>query len=368
MKANLSRNLALYLDERRPAAQLIVYDSVMPWVLDIAHDRGLLGASFFTQSCAACAVYYHLKRGLLRFPYQDSIVSLPALPTLRMDDLPSFSHLPDSQQIAVDILTNQFLNLERADWIFFNTFHSLEYEVLDWMASRWPVKTIGPTYLLLQKNERFSNNKSHMINLFEPKHEACREWLDSRETGSVVYVSFGSLVSLGKEQMEEVAYGLIMSNCSFLWVVRSSEIDKLPQSFDSLASEKGLIAEWCHQPEVLAHHALACFMSHCGWNSTLEALSHGVPLVAMSRNYDQNTNAKFIKDVWSIGIGVERGENGIIGREEIAMRIKQVVAGDEGIELKKNACKWKKLADEAVGKDGTSANNIEEFVSKLLRS
>ncbi|KAH6786592.1 hypothetical protein C2S52_006144 [Perilla frutescens var. hirtella] len=365
MKTNLSHNLAQLLDQGW--AKVIIYDSLMPWVLDIAHERGLLGASFFTQSCAACAVYYHLKEGLVRFPYQDSTVSLPALPTLGMNDLPCFSHALDSQQTAVDILANQFLNLERADWIFFNTFYKLESEVVDWMASRWPVKTIGPTYLLVNKTERFSN-KSHMINMFEPKHEACREWMDSRETGSVVYVSFGSLASFGKEQMEEVAYGLIMSNCPFLWVVRSSEIDKLPRIFDSLDSKKGLIVEWCHQPQVLAHHALACFMTHCGWNSTLEALSHGVPLVAMAQRYDQTTNAKFIEDVWRIGIGVKSGENGIIGREEIAMRIKQVVEGDEGIELKKNACKWKELADEAVEIGGTSANNVEEFVSKLMNS
>lgn len=131
--------------------------------------------------------------------------------------------------------------------------------------------------------------------MFEPKHDAYREWLDLKKTGSVVYISLGSMASLGKQQMEELAFGLIMSNSHFLWVVRPSEVDKLPQDFTSLASEKGLIVEWCHQPEVLAHHALACFVSHCGWNSTLEALSYGVPIVAMAQWVDQITNSKFIE-------------------------------------------------------------------------
>ncbi|KAL8491715.1 hypothetical protein ACS0TY_023345 [Phlomoides rotata] len=166
--------------------------------------------------------------------------------------------------------------------------------------------------------------------------------------------------------MEELAFGLIMSNCYFLWVVRSSEVGKLPQDFTSLASEKGLIVEWCHQQEVLAHRALACFVSHCGWNSTLEAISYGVPIVAMAQWIDQITNAKFVEDVWRSGVRVKAGESGIISREEIAKCIKEIVHGDGAVELKANACKWKDLANEAVQKGGTSTNNIEDFVSKLM--
>ncbi|KAH6834868.1 hypothetical protein C2S53_003868 [Perilla frutescens var. hirtella] len=359
IKAVFSANLAEFI--QRSPAKLVIYDSTMSWVLDLAHDRGLLGAPFFIMSSAVVSIFYHLKQGSLKFPYEDSPVSLPALPTLQINDLPSLSHpFMRSSQTAFKMLVAQFLNLERADWIFINTFDMLEKEVVEWMASRWPIKTVGPTFLLQQKHDKFSN---HTINLFEAKHDSYKEWLDSREIGSVVYVSFGSIASLDKEQMEELALGLIKSNCYFLWVVRSSEMDKLPENFNS---EKGLIVEWCNQPEVLAHPALACFLTHCGWNSILEALSYGVPLIAMQQWVDQNTNAKFIQDVWSVGVGTGVGENGIIGREEIAMCIEQVVGGERSIELKRNACKFKKLANEAVEYGGTSANNIQDFVSKLM--
>lgn len=130
LKTNLSLNLVGFLDERGGGAKVVIYDSIMPWVLDIAHERGLLAASFFTQSCAACAVYYHLKQGLVRFPYEESTaVCLPALPPLGVNDLPSFPY-PNLQRTVLDILANQFLNLERADWIFFNTFDKLESEVV----------------------------------------------------------------------------------------------------------------------------------------------------------------------------------------------------------------------------------------------
>ncbi|KAK6116775.1 hypothetical protein DH2020_049508 [Rehmannia glutinosa] len=355
-KAVVTQNLAKYIDAHKSyacPAKVVVYDSSMPWILDIAHDRGLLGASFFTQSCGVCAIYYHLRQGTIKFPYkEDSDVSLPCLPALEANDLPSFFEVIDPKHTVMNLLADQFLNLEK---------------VLDWMKSRWPIKTIGPTFSLLNTDTNHSDNKiNHMINLFEPKSEACTKWLDSRETSSVVYVSFGSIASLGKEQMEELAHGLITSNCHFLWVVRASEKDKLPINF---ASEKGLIIDWCHQTDVLAHPALACFMTHCGWNSTLEALSNGVPIIAVPQWVDQHTNAKFIEDVWRVGVRVRRCKNGIVGREEIAMCVEQFVSGDDkGVELKRNACRWKELANEAVQNGGTSANNIEDFVTELLWS
>lgn len=135
-KAVVSKNLRGYLDNRISSAggcsaKLIMYDSSMPWVLDIAHERGLLGASFFTQACGVCAIYYHLKQGTLRFPCEDdsAVVSLPALPQLVAGDLPSFAEFMDANQSVLKLLADQFLNLEEVDWIFFNTYDKLEKEV-----------------------------------------------------------------------------------------------------------------------------------------------------------------------------------------------------------------------------------------------
>ncbi|KAK4482614.1 hypothetical protein RD792_009778 [Penstemon davidsonii] len=371
-KREFSKNLAKFLDEPKSwdfSAKLIVYDSTMPWVLDIAHQRSLLAASFFTQSCSVSALYYYVKKGLLKFPYEDSeVCNLPFLPALEMKDLPSFSEFSDPKQIVMTHLVDQFSNLEEVDWIFFNTFDKLENEILDWMASKWSIKTVGPTFALPQKDTKLSKN--HMISLFDPIYnEACTEWLNSKETSSIIYVSFGSIASLKKEQMEELAYGLLMSNWDFLWVVRASEEEKLPPNFTSLALERGcLIVNWCHQTEVLSHKAVACFMSHCGWNSTLEALTLGVPVIGMARWVDQTTNSKFIVDVWRVGVRVKPNENGIVEREEIVKCIEKVTQGDEGKEMRSNAYKLKQLANEAVEKGGTSAGNIEDFISELLCS
>lgn len=207
-----------------------------------------------------------------------------------------------------------------------------------------------------------------MINLYAPDHEACTGWLNSKESSSILYVSFGSIASLKKEQMEELAWGLLMSNCHFLWVVRASERDKLPENFTALASERGLLVNWCHQPQVLAHDALACFMTHGGWNSTLEALTFGVPLIAMGQWVDQTMNSKLIEDWWRIGVRITAGDGKIVSREEIAECIELVTQDDTAMEVKRNARKWKELANKAVEKGGTSANNVKDFISELVCS
>ncbi|KAG5589096.1 hypothetical protein H5410_039610 [Solanum commersonii] len=116
--------------------------------------------------------------------------------------------------------------------------------------------------------------------------------------------------------MEELAWGLKNSN-NFLWVVRSTEESKLPKNFlEELTIEKGLVVSWCPQlQQVLEHESMGCFLMHCGWNSILEAISLGVPMVTIPQWTDQPTNAKLVKDVWKIGVRAKQDEKGIVRRE-----------------------------------------------------
>ncbi|KAJ7962254.1 Glycosyltransferase [Quillaja saponaria] len=213
------------------------------------------------------------------------------------------------------------------------------------------------------------DDKDDGLSLSQPNNEPCMKWLDSKEIGAVIYMSFGSLATLVEEQMEEIALALKKGNYYFLWVVRESEINKFPQSFVQDTSTKGLLVNWCPQLEVLNHKAVACFMTHCGWNLTLEALSLGVPMVAMPQWTDQPTNAKFIVDVWKVGIRAKIDhEKGIVTREEIEMCIREVMEGERGNEMRRISLKWKKLAKEAVDDDGSSDKNIEKFVAQLISS
>ena len=167
--------------------------------------------------------------------------------------------------------------------------------------------------------------------------------------------------------MEELAFALKGSNFYFLWVVKALEEAKLPEKFVENIGNKGLVVQWSPQLEVLANKAIGCFLIHCGWNSTLEALNLGLHFsgdATMDRS-----NSKFQVCSGCVEDGSEvYGENGIVGREEIEFCIREVMEGERGREMKENTKKWRGLAIEAISEGGSSDKNIDEFVSNFINS
>ncbi|KAK7380588.1 hypothetical protein VNO78_33102 [Psophocarpus tetragonolobus] len=342
----------------------VIYDAFFPWGLDVAKKFGLLGATFFTQTCATNIIYFHVYKKWLEVPLTQTEYILPGLPKLAAEDLPSFLNKYELCPGAYNLVMNQFTNIDKADWILANTFYELEKEVVDWLVKIWPLKTVGPCLPSMYLDKRLQDDKDYGVHMFNPNSEACIKWLDDKPKGSVVYVSFGSIGELSVEQTVELAWGLRDGGSYFIWVIRDSEKGKLPKEFVE-TSGKGLIVSWCIQLEVLTHEALGCFLSHCGWNSSLEALSLGVPVIALPLWTDQITNAKLIKDVWKIGIKAVADEKEIVRRETIAHCIKEMLETEKGNEIKENCIKWKSLARNYVDEGGNSDKNTAEFVAEL---
>nr|ACM09899.2 glycosyltransferase [Withania somnifera] len=347
----------------------IVYDPFLPWVVEVAKNFGLAIAAFFTQSCAVDNIYYHVHKGVLKLPptQVDEEILIPGLSyAIESSDVPSFESTSEPD-LLVELLANQFSNLEKTDWVLINSFYELEKHVIDWMSKIYPIKAIGPTIPSMYLDKRLPDDKEYGLSMFKPITDACINWLNHQPINSVLYVSFGSLAKLEAEQMEELAWGLKNSNKNFLWVVRSAEEPKLPKNFiEELPSEKGLVVSWCPQLQVLEHESIGCFMTHCGWNSTLEAISLGVPMVTLPQWSDQPTNTKLVKDVWEMGVRAKQDDKGLVRREVIEECIKLVMEEEKGKVIRENAKKWKELARNAVDEGGSSDKNIEEFVSKLV--
>ena len=143
-------------------------------------------------------------------------------------------------------------------------------------------RAIGPCVPLPAAGTGSTARITYGANLLNPE-DACIKWLDTKPPGSVAYVSFGSFASLGAAQTEQLARGLLAAGRPFLWVVRATEEHELPRHLldEPTASGAAMIVRWCPQLDVLAHPAMGCFVTHCGWNSTLEALSFGVLMVAL---------------------------------------------------------------------------------------
>ncbi|KAJ4906507.1 UDP-glycosyltransferase 74F2 [Raphanus sativus] len=337
----------------------IVYDAFMPWALDVAREFGLAAAPFFTQSCAVNYVYYlsYINHGISKLPIKD-------LPFLEFQDLPSFLSAPGSYPAYFEMVLQQFTNFEKADFVLVNTFQELELHEKELLSKVCNVLTIGPTIPSMYLDQRIKSDTDYDLNLFDSKDSAfCTTWLNTKPQGSVVYVAFGSIAKLNNVQMEELASAV--SNFSFLWVVRDSEEAKLPSGFlETLDKDKCLVLKWSPQLEVLSNKAIGCFLTHCGWNSTMEALTFGVPMVAMPQWTDQPMDAKYIQDVWEAGVRVKiDNESGIAKREEIESSIKEVMEGEKSKEMKENAKKWRDLAVKSLSEGGSTDVNIDTFVT-----
>ncbi|KAK9672162.1 hypothetical protein RND81_12G081000 [Saponaria officinalis] len=354
-----------YNNTNKPVT-FVVYDCIIPWVLDLTRKKGIDGAPFFTQSAAVHFIHYHVYKGDLSSPIKGDLVSVPKLPLLRAHEMPSLLVNGECYPGLNVINIKQSSGFHDAHMLFFNTIDKLEEQVLKWMSKKWPIKTIGPTIPSKYLDKRLEDDQEYGLSLFEPETNACIQWLDSNEHNSVIYISMGSLASLGEAQMEQLANGLRQCGKKFLWVIRASEESKLPTNFKAEIEEQGLIVNWCPQLAVLAHKAIGCFMTHCGWNSTLEAISLGVPLVAMPQWTDQPTNAKHITDVWRIGVRVKVDEKGIVTKDEVEACVRKVMEGETGVEFKNNVEKLRNVAKDAMEEGGSSDKNIEEFALKLM--
>lgn len=212
--------------------------------------------------------------------------------------------------------------------------------------------------------------------------EDCLKWLDGQPERSVFYVAFGSGGTLSSGQLEELAIGLEMSGQRFLMVVRRPN-DKirtaayftdgdemnpneyLPAGFVERTNGKGfVVANWAPQIEVLRHVAIGGFLTHCGWNSTLESIVHGgVPLIAWPLFAEQRMNAVLLSEGLKVAMRVTEDKNGAVGRVQISGMVTSLIEG-EGVQLQENMTKLKKATSIAIGNDGSSTKTLGWLVEK----
>ncbi|KAK7350587.1 hypothetical protein VNO77_09381 [Canavalia gladiata] len=345
----------------------IIYDSMLPWALDVAKQFGIYGAVFLTTSASVCSMYWQIKLGHLNFPLDKGVfpISLPGLPPLQFSDLPGFIAKPQDHPAYLAAVMQQFETLEHNDWAFCNTFQELESELMKDLEGVWQLIPVGPMVPYAYLNQPTSGDISYGANFWEPASQKYLRWLETKPPRSVVYVSFGSMGTTTAKQAQEIERGLKASKKYFLWVWRESE-DRLPEGFLSGLDDEVLVVTWCNQLEVLAHPAVGCFVTHCGWNSVLEALSIGVPMVAVAQGGDQPTNSKFVEEIWGVGSRAEKDSNGVLTGEELDRCIRDVMDGEKSEHINSNVSKWSESAARAASLGGSSEKNISQFIKILM--
>lgn len=357
----------------RPVSCLI-NNPFIPWVSDVAVTLGIPSAVLWVQSAASFSCYYHYLHKLTSFPTEsnpDRQVQLPGMPLLKHDEVPSFLHPASRYTMLKKAILGQFEKLSSPFCILMDTFQELEFELVDHLSKICPIKTVGP---LFKHPKLISPNGDDFRGDYLTSDNGIMQWLDSKSSSSVVYISFGSIVILKQEQIDELAYGLLNSGVNFLWVLKEPSAGtgylpvKLPDGFLDKTEDRAKIVQWCPQEQVLAHPSLACFLTHCGWNSTMEAISIGAPIIAFPQWGDQVLDAKYLVDVFKVGILLCRGEdeNRIIPREEVEKCVREATSGAKAAEMKENALKWKKTAEDAVAEGGSSQQNLQAFIDDIV--
>ncbi|KAI3837132.1 hypothetical protein MKX03_022181 [Papaver bracteatum] len=364
-----------------PPVSYIISDACMSFTLHAGKELGIPVISYWAISFCFFASFLHYpefaKRGLVPLreesitdEYLDTAVEwIPGMKDIRIRDLPSSFLITDPNNAMIEFSLQVIGRAYEATAMLFNTFDALEMEVLTAFKSQLslpPIYTIGPLPLLL--NQISKNELQSLGSNMWKEDIKCLKWLDSKEPNSVMYVNFGSTTIITIHQLVEFAWGLANSKHNFLWIVRpdlvAGESAMLPPEFVEETKERGLLTSWCPQEDVLNHPSVAGFLTHSGWNSTLESLSSGVPLICWPFHGDQQTNSRYSCKNWGVGTEIDSA----VQRNEVEKLVRQLMESEKGREMKNKALEWKKIAEEATSLGGSSYVNINKIVTDILVS
>jgi hydroquinone glucosyltransferase len=261
------------------------------------------------------------------------------------------------------------------DGILINSFFELESKAIKALEQKGHGKIsffpVGPI------TQIGSSNNDDVVDEFE-----CWKWLKKQPQNSVLYVSFGSGGTLSQRQINELAFGLELSGQRFIWVLRAPSASAsatyledansddplkfLPKGFLERTKEKGFIlASWAPEVEILKQNSVGGFLSHCGWNSILESIQVGVPIVAWPLFAEQAMNAVMLSDGLKVALRLKYEDDEIVEKEKIAKVIKCLMEGDEGKEMRDRMKSLKDSAKKVLKDGGSSIEILSQLATEL---
>ncbi|WVY99956.1 hypothetical protein V8G54_026026 [Vigna mungo] len=358
-----------------------VIDLFCASTMESASSMGIPVYFFFTSGAAILALYSY-------FPklHQECIVSfknmvgvelrVPGNATLKAVELPE--PISDRHDPAYWDMLDFCTLLQKARGVIVNSFEELEPAAVNAVAQGacFPDAThvprvyyIGPLIAESQQSDAEGRESKE-----------CLRWLEEQPSRSVVYLCFGSRGSFSVSQLKEIAKGLEKSGKRFLWVVKrpleeegakheeaakpGDEFDlasMLPDGFLERTKDRGMVVKaWAPQVEVLSRESVGGFVSHCGWNSVLEGVVAGVPMVAWPLYAEQHVNREVMVGEMKVAVGVnERVEDGFVSAEEVEKRVREVM---ETKEIRERSFKLKQMAMAAVAEFGSSTTAIANLL------
>ncbi|XP_066359322.1 UDP-glycosyltransferase 88B1-like [Miscanthus floridulus] len=348
--------------------QAVVLDIFCADALDVAAELGL-PAYFFSPSGAAglaCFLGLPAMRASVGTSFaelgESAVLSLPGVPPFRIADLPPA--LADDGEACRGMI-RAAARIPEARGILVNSFESLEPRAM-WALRDGlcvPGRPTPPVYCV-----------GPVVSPGGDKDHGCLRWLDAQPDHSVLFLCFGSMGAFPKKQLEEIAAGLERSGQRFLWVVRSppgaaDDVGALlPAGFPERIEDRGLVVKsWAPQVNVLRHRAAGAFMTHCGWNSTLEAVVAGLPLLCWPLYAEQKLNKVWIVEEMKLGVEMRRDDEDVVTAEEVEAKVRWVMEDSDGARVfRQHAAAARDRAAEALAEGGPSREAFLEFLKDLL--
>ncbi|KAG8380767.1 hypothetical protein BUALT_Bualt06G0050300 [Buddleja alternifolia] len=363
----------------------IISDGIFTFATDIAKEIGIQLLYFDTISPCGLWSYMCLPKliqagelpfkvqaqSLFWFRFDDNLDEIirnaPGMEgIIRRRDLPSFCRTKDLNARIIQLVLKEDKHIPLAQGLIFNTFQQLEAPVLSQFRNICPkIYAVGPihSHLKARLAEQISPTTSNSI---WKEDKSCIPWLDFQPSKSVIYVSIGSLAIMTKEQLFEIWHGLVNSGSRFLWVRRpgsvlGSEKDfEVPLELSQGTKERGCIVSWAPQEEVLAHPAIGGFFTHNGWNSTLESIVEGKPMICWPYFVDQQVNSRYVGEVWKLGLDMKDTCDRVI--VEKIIRELMELRKDEFLE---RADQMSGLAKASVSEGGSSFQDFDRLIEDI---
>ncbi|KAK6145435.1 hypothetical protein DH2020_022255 [Rehmannia glutinosa] len=376
--------------DRRRVSCLIV-DGALSFTIPVVEDMGIPYIFFRTISACAFWAYFCIQDIIdagelpLKGKNEDKLAywkrkdmdlmvkSVPGMETiLRRRDLPQFCRVEDIDDPGLQTMETETRITTQGIGFILNTFEDLEGPILDQIRKHIPdLYSIGPlhAHLKARLDSKGMESLQHHSSSFWEEDQSCMAWLDSQPVNSVIYVSFGSITLLTRDELLEFWYGLVNSGQRFLWVIRPDSIigtesgnpnKNIPEELEEGTKSRGYMVGWVPQREVLAHQAIGAFFTHSGWNSTLESIAIGLPMLCWPYFADQTTNSRFVSEVWKIGLDMKDTCDRIL--IEKMVRDIMEVRRDEFLE---RAHSLAILARKAISEGGSSYFNLNRLMEFL---
>ncbi|KAK3134007.1 hypothetical protein QOZ80_6AG0543830 [Eleusine coracana subsp. coracana] len=357
----------------RPLA--IVSDFFLGFTHGVAADAGVPRVVFHGMSCFSMAICKAVIGNPPLGMEPGALVHVPGMPehaAITAEEIPDsllkfadpgdpvtrffIEHVGDSDVRSWGVLVNSFAALDENSVPALESFY--EPDARAWL--------VGPMFLAA------GDMTTELDKELDP--EGCMAWLDERaysQPGSVIYVSFGTQAHVSDAQLDETLHGLVQSGHPFLWAVRS---DTWSPPMD-VGPNSRIIHGWVPQRSVLAHKAVGGFVSHCGWNSTMEGLAAGKPILAWPMIAEQTLNAMHAADIVGAGLRIHTKTGGleavgIVGRKEVEEKVRNLMNAhsEEGKRIRAKATWAQQAAESAVSEGGASRIALEELVDELRRT